>query len=312
MKRGVIVSGGIGFVILATAGWAVLFEAQRADYGWHPAVEAPTFTTEHPRVLIDEGHHNASTAGLAGRYWPFARLLRADGYAVERSSSVFGAEVLEGVRVLVVANASGAPKPQFLGINLPVATEHRRSDPAFTAAEVAIVRSWVEGGGSLLLIADHAPFGEAAADLGAAFGVMMRKGFVEVPGEPSDPLVFSAQNGRLGEHPIIAGGQRAGRVSRVMTYTGQSLDGPPDATVLLRLPGNAAEAVPSSETLLERPAGPAQGLALEFGRGRVVVLGEGGMVTAQVHRGVSYGVSAEDNDNMLFVLNAMRWLCRKL
>jgi hypothetical protein len=64
--------------------------------------------------------------------------------------------------------------------------------------------------------------------------------------------------------------------------------------------------------LVERSAGRAQGLAFEFGRGRVVVLGEAGMVTAQVNRRVPYGMNSPDNDNQVFVLNAMRWLTRAL
>ncbi|MBI1738319.1 MAG: hypothetical protein HYR58_03640 [Acidobacteria bacterium] len=97
-----------------------------------------------------------------------------------------------------------------------------------------------------------------------------------------------------------------------MTYTGQSLDGPAAATVLLRLPGTAVEGVPEGDSLVERPAGQAQGLAFELGKGRVVVLGEGAMVTAQVNRRVPYGMNTPDNDNRQFVLNAMHWLSRKL
>ena len=41
----------------------------------------------------------------------------------------------------------------------------------------------------------------------------------------------------------------------VMTYTGQSLDGPKGAAVLLRLPAKAIEAVPEGERLVEHPAG---------------------------------------------------------
>jgi hypothetical protein len=215
--------------------------------------------------------------------------------------------------VLVVANASGAPKRQMFGINLPVPTDKKRSAPAFTPEEVAAVHAWVERGGALLLIADHAPFGEAAAALAEAFGVNMHKGFVEVPGEVSDPLLFSVENGRLGRHPILEGDGSGSAVSRVMTYTGQSLDGPPSATVLLRLPATAVEAVPAGDgALVERPAGAAQGLAFEAGRGRVVVLGEGGMVTAQVNRRVPYGINEPGNNNRRFVLNVMRWLCRSL
>jgi len=288
------------------------FLAQRADYGWDPEISAPEFIAKHPRILIDEAHHNASTAGIAGRYWPFARLLRADGYAVGRNKNAFTRARLDGVQVLVIANASGAPKPQVFGMNLPHRTDKKRSEPAFTTAEIEAIRSWVEQGGSILLIADHAPFGEAAAGLSTALGVTMHKGFVEVPDESSDPLLFSLDNGRLGDHPIIQGDKPGTAIQRVMTYTGQSLDGPVEATVLLRLPGTAVEAVPEADTLTARPAGPAQGLAFERGKGRVVVLGEGAMVTAQVNRRVPYGMNTPDNDNRQFVLNVMHWLSRKL
>jgi hypothetical protein len=302
---GVLLTAAVLFV-----GGAAFFFAQRADYLWSPDVPTPAFTAQHPRVLFDEGHDNASTIGLAGRYWPFGRLLRADGFEVERGTAVFTADALAGVRVLVIANAAGAPKPQFFGLNLPVNTDKNRSDPAFTAAEIQVVRTWVEAGGSLLLIADHAPFGAAAAAMAGAFGVIMHQGFVEVPGERSDPLLFSAANGRLGVHPVLTGAGPGDAITRVMTYTGQSLDGPTGAVVLLRLPPTAIEAVPSGEGLAEQRAGAAQALALEIGRGRVVVLGEGGMVTAQVYGREHYGISAADNDNRQFVLNTMRWLAR--
>ncbi|MFN8179673.1 MAG: DUF4350 domain-containing protein [bacterium] len=312
MKRILIALGMLGMVgILAVLGIA-FFLAQRADYGWAPRVAAPQFTSEHPRVLFDEGHHNASSAGFTGRYWPFARLLRADGYSLERRHRPFTPEALDGTQVLVIANASGAPKPQFFGLNIPIRTEKKRDDPAFTTSEVQAIRSWVEDGGSLLLIADHAPFGEAAAALSEALGVTMHKGFVEVPGELSDPLLFSRENGRLGDHPILHGDGPATSVGRVMTYTGQSLDGPAGATSLLVLPDQAVEAVPEGEALVERPAGRAQAVALELGKGRAVVLGEGGMVTAQVNRRVRYGMNTRDNDNRQLVLNVMHWLSRKL
>jgi hypothetical protein len=312
MKKASIVISVCGVTALLLVFGIAFFLAQRADYGWDPAIATPEFTAEHPRVLLDEGHYNASSAGIAGRYWPFARLLRADGYSVERGKDAFSRGSCDGVQVLVIANASGAPKPQFFGLNIPIRTDKRRNDPAFTASEIQAIRSWVEEGGSLLLIADHAPFGDAAAGLSSAFGVVMHKGFVEVPGESSDPLLFSTDNGRLGDHPIVSGDQPTASVRRVMTYTGQSLDGPAGATVLLRLPDTAVEAVPGGDSFAEGPAGRAQGIALELGKGRVVVLGEGGMVTAQVNRRVPYGMNDADNDNRQFVLNVMHWLSHRL
>lgn len=308
--RAVLAAGLLGAVLLVFG--VAFFQAQRADYGFDPGITAPAFPSDGPQVLFDEGHHNASTAGFSGRYWPFARLLRADGYAFERIEEAFTRMRLERARVLVIANASGAPKPQIFGLNIPVPTNSKRSDPAFTDTEIAVVRAWVEQGGALLLIADHAPFGEAVAALAEAFGVTMRKGFVEVPNEPSDPLLFSRQNGRLGDHPILAGNGPRARVDSVMTYTGQSLDGPAGSAVLLRLPETARESVPQAEGFADRAAGRAQALALEFGRGRVVVLGEGAMATAQVYRRVAYGMNVPDNDNRQFVLNVLYWLSRRL
>ncbi|HEX4933436.1 MAG TPA: DUF4350 domain-containing protein, partial [Gemmatimonadaceae bacterium] len=182
-------------ILVGSFFWSAYFEAQRADYGWNPRVATRTHESSHPIVLFDEGHHNASTVGFEGRYWPFGKLLRADGYDVRRVKKEFTRESLRDARVLVIANAAGGGTPVAFGINLPLpgGDEGRRGDPAFTPAEIEAVRSWVEEGGSLLLIADHAPFGAAAAAMGAAFGVRMHGGFMEVPGENSDPLLFSRE-----------------------------------------------------------------------------------------------------------------------
>jgi hypothetical protein len=290
-----------------------VYRAQRADYGWNPTVVSPEFTSVHPRVVIDQAHNNASTAGWASRYWPFARLLRNDGYNVVRGTKTFSQGSLDSADVLVIANASGAPKPQFLGINIPVSSDKKRGDPAFTANEIRTVKDWVRSGGSLLLIADHAPFGAANADLAEAFGVKMNQGFTEVPNELSDPLLFSIENHRLGMHPILSGDSPETAVRRVMTFTGQSLDGPDSAAILLRLPDSALEYVPESDgNLTPRPAGKAQGFALEFGRGRVVVLGEAAALTAQVDRGEPFGMNTAGNDNRQFALNIMHWLSHRL
>ena len=136
----------------------------------------------------------------------------------------------------------------------------------------------------------------------------MNKGFVEVPDVQSDPLLFSRGNGLLGDHPIISGGSAGLAVKRVMTFTGQSLDGPPEAAILLRLPDSAIEYVPPGPELRPQPAGKAQGLALEWGQGRVVVLGEAGMLTAQVLQGERFGMNLPENDNRELALNIMHWL----
>ncbi len=60
-------------------------------------------------------------------------------------------------------------------------------------------------------------------------------------------------------------------------------------------------------------AGAARAIALEFGEGRVVVIAESAMLTAQVAR-VPFrpfervGLHSPDTDNQQFALNVMHWL----
>jgi hypothetical protein len=287
---------------------------QHADYGWDIRLTGRTYTESHPRVVIDGAHHNAHTS--RGKYYPFATLLRMDGCDVERGKKKFSAKSLDDTDVLVIVNASGGSKPSLMGINLPFLEEGKREAPAFSADEIKAVRAWVEKGGSLLLIADHAPFGESCAAMAEAFGVRMHRGFTVIPEETSDPMEFSRANGRLAGHPIIAGVDSLSRVGRVLTFTGQSLDGPPHAVALLALPDNAVEYVPPPGDregrieMREEPAGAAQGLAFDHGAGRVVVLGEAAMLTAQVIRDDHFGMNTPGCDNQQFALNIVHWLTR--
>lgn len=301
--------GAISLITLAGAS-AVYAMGQRPDYGWRPSGAPPTYQGARPLVLLDEGHNNASTAGLFGRYRAFADLLWADGYRVERRRGRLSPAALGDVDVLVIANAAGAPRAQFWGFNLPVPEQGDRASSAFTSAEVEAISGWVSRGGALLLVADHAPFGSAASSLAESFGITMHQGHTEIPGESPDPMLFDRTSGRLGTHPILEQGSRGGgRIERIQTFTGQSLDGPTEASALLLLPENAVEYVSgANDAFIEAPAGAAQAYALEFGQGRVVVLGEAAMITAQVSEGARFGMNAAENDNEQFALNVMHWL----
>jgi hypothetical protein len=289
--------------------------SQHADHEWDIVLNGRTFTDTHPRVVIDRAHHNAHTA--RGKYRPFATLLTMDGCDVISGKRGFSATSLAKTDVLVIVNASGGGHTSIAGINLPFSRD-KRDTPAFSDREIEAVRAWVEQGGSLLLIADHAPYGEACAAMAAAFGVKMYQGFTEIPNEKSDPMEFSRANGRLPDHPITAGRDSTDRVERVLTFTGQSLDGPEGAAILLALPANAVEYAPPPGPaegrieMQERPAGVAQGLAFEYGRGRVVVLGEAAMLTAQIYRGERFGMNTPGCDNQRFALHIVHWLARAI
>jgi hypothetical protein len=300
---------------------ANLLAQQMADPEFNSSVERPAYSRKHPKVIIDEAHSNFHTAD--GRYKPFADLLRNDGYQVVPGTNKFKKESLEGAKVLVIANAAA-----------PDASDDT-SAPAFTQEECDAVRVWVRAGGSLLLIADHAPFGSAAENLARQFGVEMGKGYVfDLANSDRSPttLVFSQENGLLGNHPLLRGRNPSEQVKRVVAFTGQSLSVPEGAIALMRLgPGahespNRRELQAAVEMASSRSAisadharaagGRAQGVAMKFGRGRVVILGEAAMFSAQVIRSTQAGQTRESrmgmnvpgNDDKQFALNVLRWL----
>jgi hypothetical protein len=311
MKRlliGVLTLGGLAGVALLSI--SIFVPGQQADPDYRPSITSPAFASRGPAVCFDEGHHNVH--GVTDTFRPFASLLSADGFRVLRSRARFDAPTLAGCRVLVVVNAAGAPRYRIYGLNLPVPDSRRREDPAFSEEEIASVLRWVRAGGALLLAADHFPLGQSSAPLAAAFGVSMSGGFTE--GSNRDPsgndptqLVYSTANRLLGCHPLLFGRSQAERVHRVVTYTGQSLLSQ-RGSALLNLPNDATDHVPAEDRFTPTAAtGRSQGVALSIGRGRVVVLGEAALLTAQINEDGTYGFRP-DNDNEQFTLNVMHWL----
>ncbi len=310
----------LGLLVALNASLAAAQE-QVGDLDWRPQVAVPAYTADGPLIRVDEGHGSLQT--IDGRYAGFAALMRADGYRVDAGRGRLDAPgALDGVAVLVIANAASS--------------ENGSRVSAFDEAEIEALARWVALGGSLLLAVDHAPHGTAAEALGARFGVTMGKGyaFQSVRNDVTANLVFPRQ--ALGDHPIIAGRGGGEGVQIVNTFTGQSLKGPDGSTVLLAMSDNAFEA-PDLATLqairqrlhagedvdvvtaeLARPAQPAQGLAFPFGAGRVVVLGEAGMLTAQIVRfpdqpdraPYRFGLNTDGHDDRQFALNLMHWLSR--
>ncbi len=301
------IGGLAGLLLLLVAALLLIPFGQRVDWSWRPNVTAPRYVDEHPLVCFDDGHYNAHKSN--GRYRPLARLVEADGYPTRAISGRFTPGELASCKILVIANAAGGDRLKLGPINLPIHFGGKREDPAFRADEIRLVKNWVGKGGALLLVADHVPFGQANAGLASAFGVVMHGGMAELP--PGSiayagrgRAIFSTSNGLLRPHAITAG------LSRVMTFTGQSLTGAGEP--LLRLPDDAVEYMPPGPVLKPAPAGGhSQAVALEAGRGRVVVLGEAGMLSAQIDdRGEKMGMNVPGNDNQALALNIFHWLSR--
>lgn len=297
MKRWIVVAGIAVVAVL----FFLIPRGQRADRSFDASVARPAYTARHPRLLLDEAHYNVHTIGST--YAPFAKLMANDGYDVEPNRQRFTADSLRGADVLVISNAAGGSNPKLFGLNLVPLRRGDRKGPAFTAAEIAAVRDWVARGGSLLLIADHHPFGGSAAGLAAAFGVTMNGGTAEVPSQHRrDTIEFTRANGLLADHEITAG------VDRVLSFTGQSLTAPASMTIL-RLPADTLDALPPTGRTIQ--PGNAQLVAFDYGKGRVAVAGEAAMWTAQIDdRGRPFGMNVAGCDNRRLTLNLMHWLTR--
>lgn len=285
----------------------------QVDSSFDTSVANPAYKGEGPRVLFDDAHHNVHRPGKS--YRPFVELLKSDGYSVTPLRRAVSTDELREYAVYVIAGALG--------------TNETNDAPAFTDEECDAVREWVSGGGSLLLIADHFPSGRAVDNLAQRFGVRMGTGAVEDslhfdPAFESSHIVFSRENGGLVSHPVTNGRNESERVERVLAFTGDALSAAPPAVIFLVL-SSGAMARAASATVRKQGGdvmvdvtygdptpvgGSAFGISLEYGRGRVVVLGEATMFTARLRRDDKrpIGMNTPGYDNRRLALNIMHWL----
>ena len=282
-----------------------VFAQQVADPDFDAKVTKPAYPKHGPKVLFDEAHNNFHTT--TGRYKPFADLIGNDGYQITPNTAKFTRETLKDNRILVIANALGHPR---MG-----AAE--AGNPAFTDEESDAVRDWVKAGGSLLLIADHSPMGAANQILAQRFAVDMSKSYTSDPENYEKEsnnlgfIVYTRESGRLVDHPITRGRNDSERLNKVVAFTGQSLKGPPDSVAFMKLADTALDKMPGPNNPPTSAAGRAQGIAMKFGKGRVIVLGEAAMLSAQIitgPNGFKFGMNRPGIDNRQMALNLMHWL----
>ena len=297
---------------LLTPGLALLALAvpasgqQVADTAYRFANESPAYPPNAgPRVCVDGGHQNYHT--VEGRYRPFALLLEQDGYVVVPLEAAFDSVALAGCRIVVIANARAPVDAQ--GQAYPHAA-------AFARDEVNALFAWVRQGGSLLLVADHPPFAGAAAGLAALLGFQLFDGYAGPSAAwPTGTMIFGAldeeairsaterhsipheqfrstigEPGRLADHAILRGRTARESVTTVVTFTGHAffpsqdveplLVLGPDASGLVVLGPNAPGARPEEYPRFSL-AGWLQGGVRRIASGRVALLGEAAMCSAQ-------------------------------
>jgi hypothetical protein len=282
---------------------------QRADNDFTPHVAPPAFPAGHgPVIVIDEAHHNFHTA--SGRYSPFARLLSADGYVVRPGTQSFSSATLKDVRVLVVANALNERNDGNWTLPTP---------SAFTPNEIAAVKAWVEGGGAILLIADHMPFGGAAHDLAAALGFDFNNAYALDPTQERPGVIeFRRSDHTLAAHVITDGRNASERIDSIASFTGQGFlpVSAPDAVALMILRPTVVALRPetagrlTNDTPRDPVGGSWQGAVRRLGKGRIGAFGEAAMFSAQTAaRGGTMGMNAPvAGQNAQFVLNVLHWL----
>ncbi len=292
-----------GMFALAAPAMAAAIGDNAADV----SVKTPAYEKDRgPIVAVDAGHMNYHT--IDGRFGPFARLLSNDGFRVMPHTGVFTAEALSGVSILVIANALNPANVNQWSLPTP---------SAFTADEIAAVKTFVENGGSLLLIADHMPFSGAAADLASAFDVTFFNGFAFHMPEPRPVDFFTNADGSLGQDLIFAGRLNTDHVARVATFTGSAFRAPEKARRLLVLTDDYQIVMPqtawafSPQTPRIAGGGLLQGAVMAHGRGRLAVFGEAAMFSAQVEdsNGNRIGFTVPGAEgNKQFALNVAHWL----
>jgi hypothetical protein len=274
---------------------------QSADPHFDARVDKPTFTKNFPRVLFDEAHFNFDTTN--NRYKPFADLLFNDGYHIAVNRQQFTKSSLATHKILVIVNPLGVEDMDDEGAD----------SPAFTPAECEVVNDWVRGGGALLFIVDHAPFASAAEILAKQLGVdMSRSETTDAANSDKEfnlpsVIVYSRENHQLAESAITNGRNDAERVNRVIVFSGQSLKGPQGSEAFLKLADGAVNEIDGKSA---SAAGRAQGIAFRLGKGRVVVLGDAAMLSAQVTGSDNQpiGMNVPNIDNRQLALNIMHWL----
>lgn len=291
----------------------VVFSAraqQVPDPNFKFANPEPAFAEgQGPVVCIDEAHNNFHTAD--GRYQSFAELLRGDGYVVKASAGKFTRETLAACAVMTIANAIGDANAEDWAY--PHAS-------AFTKDELNALYRWIKEGGALLLIVDHAPMAGAADDLGALLGVAMFNGYARGNRDGAPPDTFALAEGTLKPHPILAGRNEKEAIRVVATFTGHPFHASRDFQPLMvfgpgaianTIPLHNFEGMPQAEWPVLDIAGWWHGGTRKLGKGRVVLLGEAAMCSAQLAgadkwtMGMNHPKAAQ---NAQFCLSTVRWL----
>lgn len=277
----------------------VAFGQQVADTAYQYQKGQPRYELGRGSVVqVDAAHNNFHT--IEGRYAPFAKVLRQDGYQVISNEAVIEASGLKGCKIFVISNPLDSSN---------IGRWRLPNPSAFTRAEINVLHDWVKSGGRLLLIADHMPFAGAAADLAKSFGFEYRNCFA-MDNRKRSMERFYKGNKTLLDNDITQG------VDTIVTFTGSAFLIPKGAKGILVLKNYTLlspevawqfeENTPSLDG-----SGYFQGAYMPYGKGKIVVMGEAAMFSAQLSgpTRAPIGMNSPDaRENARLLLNIMHWL----
>ncbi|HVN38213.1 MAG TPA: hypothetical protein VMW19_08600 [Myxococcota bacterium] len=246
-----------------------------------PVGEAPLYgVCAGPRVLVDSGHF--ALHQIDRSFSGFAKLLIADGYDVR---SVRWTKPFNGLPLTSFGDVLVIVTPRAEDPNSP-------NSPAFDpeSHEANGIANWVAAGGSLLLIADHAPYNHVK-DLVNLFGLSVTSDSYQIPGDG-----VSVEDGSINTTGDVALALSEGvETIRILDTVAFSPTGnpPPGITQIPILVGKSPV-----------PNGAWIGVAITSGAGRAYISGDAAQFTAQFQP----GLNATDADNQRFVRNILHWL----
>ena len=261
-----------------------------------------------PLILFDEAHNNAVT--LKGAYSAFGKLLQQDGYNIVSTKENVSLSLLEKGEIFVTVNAMYDMEDW----NLP-------SESAFSQEEINALSTWVASGGSLFLVTDHMPCGASVNDLAGRFGINVINGFALR--KDGLPEVFSKQRNTLFSNAITS--HPGKEIDSIMCWGGTGFIVPTNAHIISVLGNDYNIYLPNDVSQIKRPIPPnlpyisgmglVNGAYLKFGKGKIVIFGDGAPFSAQLQgiksnkRGMNHPWARQ---NAQFLLNIVHWLDGRL
>lgn len=286
-------------LIMLLALGKVVAGQQVADTAYNFAIAQPRYPLgKGSAVTVDAAHNNFHT--LDNRYAPFGKVLANDGYRLVSNDKIITPEVLRECRIYVISNPLDSSNTGSWQLPTP---------SAFSAAEIETIHDWVKNGGSLLLIADHMPFAGAAQALAQSFGFKFLNCFA-MDNRRRSLERFYRGNQSLADSEITRG------VDTVVTFTGSAFKIPKGAQPILALK-NYTLSLPAVAWQFEEntPTLPGegfhQGAYMAYGKGKIVVMGEAAMFSAQLagpNRNPVGLNRPEAKANNQLLINIIHWL----